>query len=282
MVVTSSFAALCMTSLALGCNKANRLCAFADSDGGPNTCHTTDDCPAALECLPLPATIDAPCDYAFACTLPRHADEASARQLLIRGFGTSAVQFHRISQVESPLAHFGWNPPDGATIAVCGLFGCAPSFKDSDIDNEKSCLVRKQWFKPVPSEVDIRDLRMNLGATRPAVDLRFGCWFFSDSAVVGATTLERLDKNEIPDLSTLAGPCEPTSSGASCVLSTNTSDSFLGVCLDGRCRVACKTTEDCVLPNAWEADGGATPTELCHVSQADGRIATCQNHAGSQ
>jgi hypothetical protein len=263
--------------LLAGCQNTQTVCgepelapatAATATSGGASSqrCVTSAQCPAGLECLSYGSVTTASCETRplMRCAAPGWSDNATTRQLLTKGFATDALQLSRELDDNEKVPRFAWSPPANANILVCGLFGCPPRFEQAPdgrvfIANADECLLRQAWFSPVPRRIDVRDVKPREGgddtAPREPAALRFGCWLYSAVKVIGATALERLSADEVPDLRSIVSLCErKTDDGRSCVL---TDDPFLGRCLNSACVASCVTSRDCLAPDeGWEMDAG--------------------------
>jgi hypothetical protein len=212
-------------------------------------------CPSGLECRPQGITNPACKPPPPQCSVPSREDDAATRQLLVRGFRTESVQLRRSESETSMFTRFEWEPPENASISVCGLFGCAPTFSNGRMTNADQCLWRTQWSTPVPSILDVRDVRpMASSSLAQPAGVRFGCWVFSDVALIAATPLERLPLDQVPDLRAFAGECSAETPEESCVLPDQTM--YFGRCTNGRCVRTCVKDEDCRDPDSFFAEDG--------------------------
>lgn len=278
-----TFATLALLSALVACDEPKALC---DASSGMMDdvipCDGGHKCPNGLECLPRPAeracVRDPPAPY---CAAPHEQDDATTRLLLVRGFAANAVQLHRIDSKEAAFARFAWEPPKRASIAVCSLFGCAPTFDRGRITNFNECVLRQWWSKPVPSMLDLRDVRDVVPRpTRSPLELRFGCWIFSDVLLIAATPLERLALNDVPDSRVFVDECgSPGSEGKSCVLDDQTM--LFGRCASGQCVRSCLDESDCQNSDALAVvdgglrDAGADSTQpLC--IRSDEKVGACR------
>jgi len=277
-----TIATLALLSGLIACDETEQSC-----DGGteaPSDIKPCDDqqrCARGLECVPRPpnrACVSMrPAPH---CTVPHEQDDATTRLLLVHGFEVSAVQLRRVDTEKTSFARFSWEPPKGASIAVCSLFGCAPTFERRRITNVAECLLRQWWSKPVPAMLDLRDLRDAVpAATRSPLELRYGCWIFSEVLLIAATPLERLALNDVPDSRKFVVECsESTSEGQSCVLAGQTM--LFGRCASRRCARSCVRDEDCEDSNALAIidagvrDAGRTSTHG-HCDHREHELGVC-------
>jgi hypothetical protein len=243
-----------------------------------------DDCPIGLECVPsgLPNRGCTPPEWH--CAAPRREDDAATRGLLARGFRVQSVQLRRLETEADSFPRFTWDPPKHAWMSACALFGCAPQFASGKIHNAEQCVLREQWWKPVPATIDVRDVRpFESKQQRPAVNFRFGCWIYSQVGMIGATPLERLAPDEVPEPSSFVSDCA-TDNHNGCIVSRESR--YLGRCNENDCVRSCLSNEDCGDPELLRLadDAGIrsdSGPDLC-VGESIATAGLCTARAGAE
>jgi hypothetical protein len=254
----------------LGCSDDGHRCALSAVRTGlaPIDCTKGDECPIGLECRP-DSLVPSECAATARsyCLAAEEQDDAATRDILLRGFGARAVQLARMRSGDTPFAQFSWEPPEGAAIAMCALFGCAPVVRKGRIVNADRCLLRERQLDPVPERLDLRDLRPRGDETAPPVALRFGCWLYDRASLIGATSLERLPAREVPEADEWLSACGAGAWSYGCALAGD--GLLLGRCEAGECLQVCRSDGDCLVRAAF-ADADAA------VGLVDDAVMRCE------